>query len=103
MFQEKCVNIQDFSNHLFWDVDRNDFDVDKNFSFLVKRVLEYGVLKDWMLLYNNFGLDKITLEAKKLRSLDTKSMHFIARLSNTSIEEFKCYTLKQSIPGHWNF
>src|SRR5665811_272074 len=91
------------SDHLFWDINKKELDIHGNFRFILTRVLEYGELKDWILLCKYFGIKKITDEAKEIRSLDDKSLHFIATISDTKLEEFKCYTWKQSIPKHWNF
>jgi len=103
MQEKKQFNINNFSAHIFWDVDRNKLDINKNFGFVLQRVLNYGLLHDWNLVYKSFGLKKITEEAKKIRNLDDRSLHFIAHLSDSNLDDFKCYTTKQSIPKHWNF
>ena len=103
MQQRKKLVIKDLSSHLFWDIDRNSLDVDKDFRFILGRILEYGLMNDWVLLYKYSGINKIASEAKEIRSLDDKSLHFIAQLSGSKLEEFKCYTYKQSMPKHWNF
>ena len=103
MSSQEILSVKDLSTHLFWDIDSNSLDVNKNFRFILTRVLEYGLINDWVLLYKHFGLDRIASEAKEIRNLDDKSLHFIAQLSDSKLEEFKCYTYKQSIPKHWNF
>ncbi len=103
MQTDNALDIRDLSNYLFWDVDRNNLDIHKNFRFILTRVLEYGSINDWLLLYKYFGLEKIISEAKGIRNLDDKSLHFLAHLSDSKLEEFKCYTWKQSTPKHWNF
>lgn len=103
MLDKSNLTVSNLSKHLFWDVDRNELDINKNFRFILTRVLEYGLINDWILLYKHFGLEKITSETKKIRNLDDKSLHFIAHLSDTKLQEFRCYTYKQSIPKHWNF
>jgi hypothetical protein len=99
----KSLDINTLSPHLFWDVDRSQVDVNKNLSFLVARVLQYGRIDDWRIIYRNVGLERITEVAKEIKGLDDRSMHFIANLTDTPIEKFLCYKLKQSIPPHWNF
>lgn len=42
--------INQFSSHLFWDIDRDKLDWNKHRMYIVERVLEYGVLSDWKLL-----------------------------------------------------
>ena len=39
-----------FSAHLFWDVRKEDVDFDEHAQYIIKRVLEYGLLEDWNLM-----------------------------------------------------
>ena len=103
MQKQGTLTVHDLSPHLFWDVDPVKLDLDKDFHFVLARILQYGLINDWILFYKHFGLEKITQEAKQIRDLDDKSIHFIAGLSGSKLEEFKCYTWKQSTPRHWNF
>jgi hypothetical protein len=103
MFKQRTLTIQDLSAHLFWDVNPDSLDMEKDFRFVLTRVLGYGVMKDWMQLFEHFGIERIASEAKRIRSLDDKSLHFIAHMSGSNLEEFKCYTYKQSIAKHWDF
>lgn len=95
--------IHQLSNHLFWDIDKNLLDTEKSKKTIIKRVLEYGKIEDWHLLVKIYGIREIAIVSKSLRDLDLKSASFVALLSNTPINYFACYTLKQSIPRHWNF
>jgi hypothetical protein len=92
-----------FSPHLFWDVDKTQFNFENQERFLIKRVLEYGLLNDWLLLKKRYGIDFIAEIATGIRDLDPKAMTFIALISNKSKEKFLCYTTRQSNPPHWNF
>ena len=100
---QNTLSIGDFSPHIFWDVDPGGLDVHKDIRFLVGRVLQYGLMNDWLLLYNHFGIEKIAAEARQIRDLDERSVYFIAHLSGTKPEEFICYTWKQLTPKHWDF
>lgn len=95
--------MEKLSGHLFWDTDINRIHIDDHFQFITKRVLDYGIMNDWKLLYRHFGIEKITEAAKQIRDLDLRSMSFIATLSGSKPEEFACYITKQSTPPHWNF
>ncbi len=46
------------SPHLFWDTRKEDFVPDEHASFIVKRVLEYGLLSDWQQTRKYYGLNK---------------------------------------------
>lgn len=75
----------------------------KHSAYIIRQVLEYGLLKDWKLLKEYYGIDRIAQTAMSFRELDAKTLSFISLLSHTPIEEFRCYTYQQSTPQHWNF
>jgi hypothetical protein len=94
-------DISKLSSHLFWDVDAEKLKVEGDFSFIVKRILEYGFIGDWNLLRSHFSIEEITVVVKQFRELDHKSLSFISAISKEPIENFRCYITKQSIPPHW--
>lgn len=100
MTRKECII--SMSPHLFWDVDVNTLDMDKHQTYIVQRVLEYGLMDDWKKLKNTLGLEEIVHTCKNLRSLDPKALAFISLISKTPIEEFRCYTTRQSNPTLWN-
>lgn len=95
--------VTDFSDHLFWDFDRNNIPSGKPNGQVVQRVLEYGYLKDWIILTHIYSLDDILQAAMNLRDMDAKALAFLINISGVSKEDFRCYTTKQSMPQHWNF
>ena len=95
--------ISQFSPHLFWDVDPVKLEVNHSKSYIIKRVLEYGLWEDWLLLNKQYGLETITNETKGFRELDPKSLAFISVLSGIPKENFRCYNTNQLTPKHWNF
>lgn len=92
-----------FSAHLFWDVRKEDVDFDEHAQYIIKRVLEYGLLEDWNLIRQYYGLSKIVEVAKELRDLEPRALAYISAVSKTPKEQFRCYIWKQSIIQHWNF
>lgn len=100
---ETAIKIQNLSQHLFWDVDKSKLDLTKNKKLIIQRVLDYGLMADWKLISDYYGINEIADTATKIRDLDIKSASFVSLLSNTPIENFLCYTTKQSTPPHWNF
>lgn len=101
MNNNKIIN--KLSKHLFWDANRNALDLNKNRAYIIKQVLEYGLIEDWRLIYKYYGIVLISEEAKCFRELDKKALSFISLLSKIPIEKFRCYNYQQSIPQHWNF
>jgi len=94
--------IQQLSPYLFWDMDKSKLDMDKHSAHLISRVLEHGQLKDWRLIRNYYGLDRVVAECKRLRTLDPMALSFICTISNTNKEEYRCYHFAQSFPTLWN-
>lgn len=102
MVPEKS-QIREFSAHLFWDIDPNKLDIGKSKKTIIQRVLVYGLLKDWQLLVKIYGIDEIAATASTLRDLDQKSATFISLISGLSLNQFRCFTLRPSMPKHCNF
>lgn len=50
--------MEQFSPHLFWDVRKEDIDLDAHAQYVIQRVLEYGLLGDWNLIKSYYGLPK---------------------------------------------
>jgi len=98
---EKQISINDFSKHLFWDIDRTKLDFEKNKRTIIQKVLDYGLINDWKMIYNYYGIDKIAKTMLNVRDLDEKSVSFISFLSKIPKEKFLCYTTKQSNLQHW--
>lgn len=101
MVTNNKISIDQFSPHLFWDVNRDLLNMDENAGQIIERVLGYGLLQDWKLIQHYYGLNRIGEVCKHLRNLDEVSMHFIARLTQTPYSEFQCYKNKQSTKSHW--
>lgn len=89
------------SNRLFWDVNPQSLDAEKDIAFIISRVVERGTLEEWRVIVAEYGIAKIVRVAKELKSLDIKAANFLSQISDTPITEFKCYNIKQSNPRHW--
>ena len=94
---------EQFSSHLFWDVDRSKLDLNEHCQFLIARVLQFGFLKDWQLLVKIYGVDKIKETLVEIRFLDDISLHFASNLFSIPLEKFRCYNTKQSAQNFWNY
>lgn len=95
--------ISKLSAHLFWDINPADLDIERSKRTIIKRVLEYGLWQDWLIIEKKYGLQIITNEVRLLNELDPKSLAFISKLSGVPVKKFKCYTKKLLMPAHWNF
>lgn len=95
--------IQSLSPHLFWDVDSNKLNVVKHKKLIIHRVLEYGLMSDWRVIYTYWGIDEIAAVASTLKDIEQKTVSFIALLSKTPVKKFACYNSPHLTPPHWNF
>ena len=101
MSKQECI--QGFSDYIFWDVERNSIDLASNAPFVIQRVLEYGQMGDWKLLLGYYGLEEIVKVTKRLRTLEPRALSFISTVSQTPVEQFRCYNTRQSNPEHCSF
>jgi hypothetical protein len=92
-----------FSTNLFWDADLSELDMEQHAAYIVGRVLDYGSWNDWKLIRQYYGMEKIKTIALGLRSMERKSLSFIATVTNIPENQFRCYTLLQSKNLHWYF
>ena len=92
---KKKIKIKDFSNYIFWDIDVSQLDIDRDRQFIIKRVLEYGKLEDWMLIKEYYSIDVIGQEMQETRSLEPLSLSFVSMVTGLKKESFRCYTMKQ--------
>jgi hypothetical protein len=97
------LSLSELSPHLFWDVDKNKLSFEEHKLFIIQRILEFGVLKDWLLLRKSMSIEEIATVTKNLRSLDDISLNFIAKLSGTAKENFRCYITKPSQKKLWPY
>lgn len=91
------------SDHLFWDIDISEIDIEKNSRFIIKKVLQYGLYTDWKLLKQLYGIDFITKVASQISDLDKRTASFLSVVGDLPKQNFKCYSTKPSTPQHWNF
>ena len=82
--------ISNLTPHIFWDVDIKTIDLEKNGVFVLQRILQYGLLKDWLLIKSVLGSDKLKSIAVKIPSLDDISISFLSNLLHIEKSEFKC-------------
>lgn len=99
---EHKITIDDFSPHLFWDVDTNSFDFELYKNFFIQRVLEYGNINDWRLIKKLYGMEAIKQASLQARSLDAVTLSFVAALFQIDKTEFRCYKHRQLFPNLWN-
>ncbi|MEZ4983609.1 MAG: hypothetical protein R2795_00985 [Saprospiraceae bacterium] len=101
--EEKQLKIEDFSPSLFWDVDKTTLDVKQHQRFIIERTLTHGTLSDWYLIKRYYGKEIIKAESKQARYLDKQTLAFCSAYFHEPLDNFRCYTLRQSNPAHWDY
>ena len=96
-------NINDFSEHLFWDTDRGGLDLEEHAAYIVKNVLMFGTYEDWIKLVKIYGIEHIARIVMKTGGIDKKSASFVSLVSGVPLEKFKCYSTGQSSQKHWDY
>jgi len=89
-------HITDLSPHLFLDTDRSALDFESAAALIIHRVLEYGVMSDWKIIRQVYGMDRIRDVAVQLRTLDNVTLAFLCTIFHLEKTDFRCYILRQS-------
>jgi hypothetical protein len=89
------------SRELFWDVNYDTIDWEKNYQWVICRVLDRGGIEDFRAARKHFGDDKIVEAAKEARYLSKKTVYFVSAIFNVPLNEFRCYNLMRSQPEQW--
>lgn len=97
------LTVKDFSPALFWEVDKERLDLDKNKRFVIERTLTHGTLSDWFLIKSYYGIETIKAECMQIRYLDKQTLSFCSAYFNEPVQNFRCYIFKQSNPSHWDY
>lgn len=88
---------------LFWDIDPSKLDYDAKARFVIGRAVMYGSLANWKAILDYYGPERVRDEMLQERYLDKRSLNFLSFYFNIPKTDFRCYTLQQSNPKHWDF
>jgi len=92
-----------FSKNLFWDIDLETLDMEKHAAYIVERVLDHGRMEDWLFIKQYYGLERLGVIARTIRSMSPKALSFISTVTDTPEDQFRCYTQIQSKNTHWSW
>lgn len=95
--------ISNLSPHLFWDVDTAKLDFEKSKSQIIYKVVEFGLINDWNIIKNVYGLETIKNVSLQFRSLDVVTLSFLSNLFQIEKSNFRCYIPTQSNQNCWNY
>ena len=101
MKMESKRPIDILSKHLFWDINPDLLEWEKSKNTIIGRVLERGTLKEWKCIVEIYSIEKIVETLKTFSYLNPIDLNFIATISNTPKEQFKCYNTRLLTSQHW--
>jgi hypothetical protein len=87
---------------IFWDIDFSKIDYDGKYRFVIERVLERGDINDWNEIKRYYGLGKMKDALLQARYLSKENLSFSSVYFDVAKENFRCYKLQSSNPGHWH-
>ena len=87
-----------FHKRIFWDVDFEKMDYDLRANFIIERVFERGDVSDIRNCRRYYGDDKVREALLNAKFLSEVTMYLASGVIDRPIEEFRCYTLRQSNP-----
>jgi hypothetical protein len=99
MVNQKPVEL--LSKHLFWDIDSNLLEWERSKKTIIERVIERGSLEEWVCIVKVYTLEGIVNTAKTFRTMSPIDLNFIATISNTPKEEFRCFNTRLLTNQHW--
>ena len=96
-WKEKAQLSYSIPKRLLWDVDWNNFDMQKNKKMVVQRVIEYGLPEDYYAMFKLYGgvsgVRKIIKEIPHFRY--PRDISFVCMTFNLKKEDLECYKRKQ--------
>jgi hypothetical protein len=99
---KESFNIDDFSPYLFWDIDKSQLDLNTSKEQIIYKVVEYGMMKDWLLLQKIYPKEVIKEVVLNLRSLDKVTLSYLSHFFKIDKTQFRCYKQSQSSQDFWN-
>lgn len=89
------------SEHLFWDVDKNDLSYEKHSAFIIVRVFMKGEWSDFRQVLDFYGKEKCLSALKNARYLDPRTLSFCSHYFEMDKSEFRCFKERQLSPAPW--
>ena len=71
-----------FSRNLFWDVDIENIDLQKNSRYVIERVITRGFTEDFYMLLKIYSTQQIQEALRKSKELDAKTAQFCSTFFN---------------------
>jgi len=91
------------SPHLFWDTPIEHLHWWEHRAFIIERVMNYGLLKDWNTIKEWYSKENMKTIVTSIRTLDDFSIAFLSLILDIPKDAFRCYNDRQSHPSFWHY
>jgi hypothetical protein len=95
--------IPNLSRQVFWDVDFNSLNYEKDRFYIVEKVMNYGLWNDFIEIVRFYGKDVIRQEIIRSSYLKKDVLNFLCLYLDLKPSQFKCYRRRQSNEQHWTY
>jgi len=90
--------IPEFHRRIFWDVDFDALDYDKDASFIITRVFDRGDVPDIRNCRRYYSDEKITEVLLNTKFLSEVRTYLAAAVIDRPLSDFRCFRLRQLNP-----
>lgn len=99
------TNKNNIGKNLFWDVNLKNNEIQKNASFIIGRILEYGDENDIKWMLKNFKNSQIKQTLYKKRDISSKSANYWASIFGLSKNKILCLKMsyRKMRKSHWPY
>ncbi len=91
------------SKRVFWDVDFDSLDYEKDKLFIIDKVMNYGLWDDFLAVLRYYGKEIIKKEIVKSPYLKKDILNFLCFYLDLKPQQFRCYNRRRLQEPHWNF
>ena len=99
------ANKNKMNKKLFWDVNLKNNEIQKNASFIIGRILEYGDENDIKWMLQNFKISQIKQILSKKKNLSSKSANYWAFILGLPKNKILCLkpSYRKMRKSHWPY
>jgi len=97
------INEEFLRPEMFWDIQFNKLDFQKNRNLIIQRVIDFGTWEEFLKMLHKYGVETVIRESLKSRELSDQGAYFVSHYFNKNIEDFTCYKKRQLSPLPFHF
>lgn len=88
---------------IFWDIRFEELDYERYANFIIERVFERGDVEDIRQTRRFYGDEKVKEALTMAKWLASSTLSLAKAVLGNNNEDYRCYTLIQSNPTHFDY